>query len=312
MNIQEQIKKLKAQQSSVKKAKVYLKDLETKIIQAKQKISKIELDLNLKFEELEKLQNLKVKTLFSRVLVDKESQLEQKRQEYLEKFLEYKEHKKSVDFLLYEKKIVLDKIEAGKDLDLKLTLWLEKRQQELIRENPKSASGIVQLQVQIDKCHLLKREFYEAMIEGMRTKKHIATITTNLSKARTLRNFTFINENEKVYEDEKEHVDKALEAFYVLKPILRKFELELEDIYKNHGYLLVEKLQTLSPFTKKYYNFLINDWIIYEKINVAATSMLDLERKILGIINKLEYEEKRNIELLKNFEEKKRVLLEQI
>ena len=312
MNIREEIKKLKLQQSSVKKAKAYLKDLDAKIIWAKKKITKIELGLNLQFEELERLQKLKVKKLFSKVLVDKESQLEDKRQEYLEKFLEFKEHKKSLDFLLYEKKIVLDKIKAGEDLNVRLKVLLEKRQKELIKENPKSSSGIIELQVQIDKCHLLKREIYEALIEGKRTKKHIASITTNLSEARTLRNFTFINDNQKVYTDEKEHVDKAMDAFYILKPLLRKFELELEDIYKNHGFLLEVSLDSLSGFTKKYYNYLINDWIIYEKINLASKNMNDLESKILEIIRKLEREEKRNLEMLDVFEMKKRDLLGRI
>lgn len=308
--IQEEIKRLRNQQNSIKKAKIYLKDLEARIVWAKKKISRIELALNFKFDQLETLKNLKVKKLFSRVLVDKEQQMEEKRQDYLEKFLEFKEAKKSLDFLLYEKQIVLEKVKSEDQVDQRLKALLILREENFVKENPKSSSTIVDIMVKIDKCNLLNREIYEALIEGTKTKKHIATITTNLTEAKTLRNFTFINENEKVYSDEKQHVDKAMEAFYILKPILRKFELELEDIYKNHGFNLSLNLDSLVGFTKKYYNYLINDWIIYEKINVAAKTMNELEVKILEIIDKLEQENIDNKARLKGFETEKQRLLD--
>lgn len=310
MDIREKIEALRLQKISIKKAKSYLKELETKIIWAKQKISKIELVLNLTFEELEKLQKLKVKKLFTTVLVDKESQLEKKRQEYLEKFLHFKETKKSLDFLLYEKKIVLDKINAEDEIERKLKALLIQREEIFLRANHGASKLVIDVQIQIDICNSLNREIYEALIEGKRTKMHIATITSNLDQAKTLRNFTFINENEKVYTDEKQHVDKAMEAFFILKPIIRKFEIELEDIYKNHGYHLSINLDKLTAFTKKYYNYLINDWIIYEKINVAAKNMKDLEIQILDIISRLEREKNRNMELLKKLMLKKQNLLD--
>jgi len=101
--ILDQFQSIELAQKRLERVNEQLKDKTTKLDKLDQMWRK-------EHKEVEKLEGLSLKSVFAKVLGDKEKQLEKERQEYLTAFMKYEEHKKTLEILDFEKNVLEEKV----------------------------------------------------------------------------------------------------------------------------------------------------------------------------------------------------------
>jgi len=101
-----------------------LNELNTK----KQQLNDLEAKMLHEHGDVEELEKMSVKSVFRKILGDKEAQLEKERQEYLHAFMKYEEFKKTLDILEYEKGILQEKVANATDVSAQIKKKLARRQ----------------------------------------------------------------------------------------------------------------------------------------------------------------------------------------
>ncbi len=310
MSLKEIIEKKMGEIKSIELAKKHLKNLLKRIEEEEITLEQINALLDQKIYNLHQLEQLNVKQIFSRVLINKELELEKSRQEYLELFLAFKEAKKQIELLSFEKVIIQEKINNESNLKFELEILLGQREQELLKSPNEKRAILRKYQLEQDRLIKLKREIYEALIAGASAKKYIIIVNNYLQKSANLRKFTFELSTSKQIEEEKSYIDLAMQEFYKLKPSVLKFELELKDVYEDSDLKAELKLNLFKNFSKTYYHNLVHDWVIFEKINHTLKLMRELETKILDNMDALEASQTLANKTIAEIEVKRKKLLE--
>lgn len=305
MSLKEKIAQKLAEVKSIDLAKRHLLSLRRKFETHEKRLQAILILLDRKLFDIEELEKLKVKSLFSRVLLDKQSQLEENRQEYLEFFLEYKEARKQLELIKYEENILKTKILREAQTKKELEYLLQLREKEIISAPNVLRTKVLEVQVKIDVKVMLKREIYEALIAGAKVKSHMQILMTYLEKAAKLRHFTFELSKTNMIPKEKNFVDLALQEYYKLIPAVKSYEEELQDVFKNKKLPIHSGLSNFKRFSKVYYNNLINDWVVYERINQTLKNMIAVEAAIIESIESLEKFKIENEKEIAKYEEMK-------
>lgn len=310
MDLREKIQEKLAQIKSIELAKIHLELIEDSLEEEESKLNDLLEKLDRSIFDIKELENLKLRKLFSTVLVDKETQLEEQRQKYLQLYLEIKEAKKQIDLANFEKEILTKKVRYEKNLKKELATLLEYREREILTTDNPLKKEIVKVHVKIDLKVQINREIYEALIAGTKVKNHMTILLNYLEKAAKLRHFTFELSQTNMIPKEKQFVDLALQEFYKLKPSLIIYEKELRDVFKNRQLMLSSKLERFKTFSKVYYNNLINDWVIYERVNQTLKLMKEVEQVILESIESLELLKLANNDDIMSLERLKAKMLE--
>ena len=273
--------------------KNHLQKLDTRILEAYQEFAHLENVMEKELNDVEKLQNLTIHQLFSKILGGKEQRLEIERQEYLEAVLNFKDAKKSIELMKFEKEILQEKVLQLPILKKELDALLEKRESEILNFGGLVKNQLKVLNSQLDDNFQLKREIYEAKIVGTKVRVLLESIINNLQEAHDKERF--VDEHGNVFRSRtagKSNVQQAQETFYQLKNESLKFEDELEDIYSHREIKFRDSLQGFHQISKIYYGNLINDWVVSQRIMDALSFVKTFHNRVKRTLLSLDQEEK--------------------
>ena len=83
------------------------------------------------------------------------------------------------------------------------------------------------------------------------------------------------------------HIDRARELSLTVKHNLIRFEEELSDVYDTGKMQLQFQLEPFNRFTDVFFDNLISDWIIQQKINNALNNVIAIHDKVKRYYNSL-------------------------
>jgi DNA repair exonuclease SbcCD ATPase subunit len=144
----------------------HLKNLEIQLTSGYRELDKFEKILDKHGQDVQQLESLSLKAIFHKILGSKKEQLDKERQEYLEAALKRNEHKKSLELLEYEKKVLTDKLKKLQDIPAQAEMMIQKRENDLMRSGTPVGMRILTIAQQIDASRHLKREIKEALDAG--------------------------------------------------------------------------------------------------------------------------------------------------
>ena len=309
-NTEENIKALLEKITHLKLAKSHLQKLDTRLLEAYQELANLESKMDKELSDVEKLQDLTIHQLFSKILGGQEQRLEIERQEYLEAVLNYKDAKKSIDLMKFEKEVLEEKTIQLPMLTKELNVLLEKRESEILNYGGSAQNQLKVFNSQIDDNFQLKREIYEAKIIGTKVRVLSESIIKNLQEAHDKERF--IDEHGNMLKRRtvgKSNVQQAQETFYRLKNETLKFEDELEDIYSHREIKFRDSLQGFHQLSKIYYGNLINDWVVSQRIMDALSFVKTFHNRVQRTLLSLDREEKMANEKTIYLQERKKEII---
>lgn len=305
MSLEERLSKYLASYQSMLLAKRYLDRVKLKLRAERQEIESLEKKVEQNYRDVERLENLSVHLLFRKILGDVEEQKEQERQEYLESVLQLRDRRRSVHLLQFERGILQAKVKKLPDLKQLIERLIKEREHGIEGKEQSAWSALFQ---ELDDLVRLQSEIQEVRAVGLSCKAKAEKILALLQAASARRDWCH-RKNISDYSQEKTIVDEAVEAFSSLKVDLLKYEEELKDVYQQREISLSGPTGKFDRFVEVYYNYLINDWIVRERISSIISMMEALLAEIIHWYELVERKAWETTELINKAESRKSALL---
>lgn len=301
--LQSQVKKALEQRQTKRRVVKHLKELDARLGVAYKNLDELHKVLEEETEDYEKLEKLSLKGLFHKVLGSKEQQMEKEKQEYLHASLKYDEKKKEIDLMEYERKILEEKLSKLDGVEKRAEELLKKRMNELVQSNSSAGKKLRKAFKQIDETHLYRKEIGEAIGQGQKAVHVLNEITGYLQKARNWGQWDMAGRKGRMTSYAKHsNIDAARARIHQAQHLLNDFKYELNDVYKDVESLHLQlNISDFSRFADIFFDNLISDWIIQQKIQNALASVRATHDKVVritGSLNQLDKEKKAEIKQL--------------
>ncbi len=309
-DLQKQIKKTIEEVRQVEKIKKHLDKLAVRLSTAYAAQNKLVEILEEEYEDLGQLEKLSLKSLFHKVLGSKKEQMEKERQEYLQASLKYDEHQKTVELLEYEKNVLEEKLNKKGDVGAGLEKLLKKREREIIRGNGKQGKQLLQIQQQMEGQEYIIREVREAMKVGKEAFNVLEQMLGFLRTARNWGRWDMGKGGRRTAHFKHSNIDRARERAYLAQQLLNRFEEELRDIYEHVERLNLQiELDSFSRFMDVFFDNLISDWVIQQKIQNALSNVNAVRDRVLRMLEGLNTEEKNSQALIRKMRKERKTVL---
>jgi len=299
--LQVEIQKLLEEHQILKKAEIRLKELSNDLNQSRQEMVALEKMVQKEFEDVENLEKLGMKALFHKVLGNQEAQLEKERQEYLQVSLKYDQVRKSIELLEFEQNILQKKSGSISAIEARLNELSRIQEKELINMQGEGAMEIRKINSQIETQQRLKIDVNEAAKAGVKSLECIDGVVAGLQQAHKWGQWDMSGRNPMSNHLKYTAIDKAKDWAYEANRQLKLFEKELLDVYRQIPQDFQLHLDSFNRFIDVFFDNLITDWIIQQKIYNALNNTLNIRDKVVRMLKTLETETPRidqNIEEL--------------
>lgn len=280
MGIKKEIREAVQEYERAKLAKAHLDKINPRIEDSIVALHKLEKELDKTNIQINNIMAFSLKELFSSSLVNKEQQLELKRQRYLETALRYREQKKSLELLVFERDLLKGKASLLPELRSKLNILIRSREQLLDDSDVTLKRAIGRVDRRIMQQMHLKAETEEA-------KKHCYKVIEYIYRVfdlfEEIHSWGFFNSRRK---EEHYKIDQAETYLSKIKQQLITLEDELEGI--NHISSQEKfRLDIADSFSTLYIDNLILDWIISGKIKHAEVTLDNVKDRIELVLEQL-------------------------
>jgi len=302
------IKELMELQSSNELAKKRLTFILDELAKKTRQAGELEAKMLKEHEDVEALENMSIKSVFRKILGDKEAQLEKERQEYLHAFMKFEEYKKTLDILEYEKSILQEKVANAKDVSKEIKKQLAIRKKEVMLNGSAVGKKITALESEVNRYFYVRKECLEAVEVGNSAIGVMAEIVQSLKSAQSWGSWSGRTKGvTKVIK--LAAVDKAKKLSHQAQQLLRIFSKELADINGKQDFNFRFDFGGFNSFLNEFFDNLISDWIINKKIATALNSVVSTQAKVKRIVFSLEVDIKNaESEILKREDQVKELI----
>lgn len=295
---------------NAKNVRMHFNKIVEELSDAYRQLDRYEEKLDKEYNDWQQLESLSVKSLFHKVLGSKEEQIERERQDYLQASLKYNEFKKSVDILEYEKSLLEKKLLDISLLQNKLKTLKKRRTQELLMSNSPKGVELKNILRKSDEQLVLRNEIRSAVTAGNQSSQMLDKMLSYLQQAKNWGNWDMMGKGRMASYNKHDAIDRAKDAASHSKHLLNRFQQELYSLGAGNFSFDIT-MDSLSSFTDIFFDNLISDWIMQQKIKNALSSVFSVRDKVERIVQSLENDLKKideNINELKLVKE--RIILE--
>jgi len=262
---------------------------------AKNSLLKVKEDKMLKeHADVTELENMSLKSVFRKILGDKETQLEKERQEYLHAFMKYESYKKSLDILQYERDILQEKVANAKDVSEQIKKQLALRKKEILLNGSTAGKKINSLESEINTQYYIRKECIEAVEVGNSAVGMMEEMIQNLKAAHNWGQWSTRGKGRAINSIIKmASIDKAKKISHQAQHLLRVFSKELADIHGQQKFDLSFNIDGFNSFLDVFFDNLISDWVVQRNIAAALSSVSSTQSKVKRIVYSLEVDIKK-------------------
>ncbi len=236
-------------------------------------LEKLEHELKIGEEAVDKLENTSLNSLFRQVLGDKEKQLDKKRQAYLEASLKFNEAKSSAELLEFEQAVLEKKLSKLPSLQAELEDLKKAREKEILKVGGPLIQGrLRELLKKAEATILLENECKEAIQAGMQAKEDVHFILTHLQKAKEWGQWDMVNRGRQYKRSKFNAIDRARSHVHSAQHRLNIYRQELRDVGINEQGLAIDTA-SFQGFSNVFFSNIISDWLIQQRIVKSLNSV---------------------------------------
>ena len=256
---------------SLRKVKMHLAGLKDDLKDGEDQLTKYERNLEKYSKGMKDLENTSIRSIFTSVLGNKEEQLEEERQAYLEELLKFKEMKKEVEVMQYECELLDKKTAALPGLEKSLESLKNKREKEILGSGERAANLLRGIAEKNDQLVYHQREVLEAYNVGEQLKSCLAVMINHLKQAKNWGNWDMAGKGRYADYNKKRAIDQAFANLHKAKQLINMYKRELNDIGIKADLPL--KFESFNSFLDFFFDNLISDWIVQRKIKATLDNI---------------------------------------
>ncbi|MCB0657779.1 MAG: hypothetical protein KDC57_16655 [Saprospiraceae bacterium] len=287
--IQEQLQKTIEANHQLEKVSNYVANLEDRITEEHEKLKELSRNVDREQAEYEQLEKLSLKSLFHQVLGNKEQEVEKERQEYLQAFLRFNEAKKALELLEFERETLVKKLDQKHQLEVELDRLIELREKEILQLNEATAHQLRAIDKDIDQLVRVRVEVNEAIAAGEVALNSLSQMIGYLNQARNWGHWDLSSRGPMPSFMKKSSIDKARAISFNVQMELKRFADELRDVY-HREFSFPFQLESFSGFLDMFFDNLISDWIIQNKIKNSLANCVAVRDTVLRLHGSLKAE----------------------
>ena len=293
----------------LKKVQLHYTSQKSRLQEENKKLVKLEKALKKEERDVEKLEKSSMRGLFHKILGNKEEQLEKERQEYLAAALKFNELNKSIELIAYEIEVLEKKLADFESTEKKAEQLLKMREQELLRTNPIVGQELLLIHRKIDESHVVLKDIDEARVVGEEAHRILRKMEKELRNARNWGQWDMAGDRHRASYAKHRAIDRARDLSYRAKHVLLKFRDELRDVYQDVHFDVHIALEGMNRFTDIFFDNLISDWIVQQKIKNALTNVIHVKKQVDTALAQMADEAPRIKEKLADLEERRRTTI---
>lgn len=275
--------------------------IEQTIASQKEALKILEVILHKEKKDVEELEKLGWQSLFHRVLGNKEQQLEKERQEYLLAFLKYERCEDEITTLEYEHKIVEQKLSQSANAETELQTLMKEKLKELDSFKPENRKSIIEIIENIRNHHYRVNEIQEARRQAQKLRTGVNKLVKALEDIKWGSSKSFFDRIDSDYKNLK-NARNIRKLFNYPSNGIHKLKKELGDISSRYDLHYEFILKTFNDFDDYFFDGLISDWIVQEKIDHSLNIITTAGDRLTRIIFMLEQDIEQTHEFIKTEE----------
>ncbi|WP_297101379.1 hypothetical protein [uncultured Draconibacterium sp.] len=255
------------------------------LTQEQNKLIQLEKELQKEFEDVKRLEEGGLTSLFHDILGTKEKKLDKERQEYLAAKLKYENCQKQVENLKQELERLSRELQQCGNPEQDYNALLSAKEQQLKAAN----DGTLQkYEKQLGYYFSQKKEVNEAIHAGKMAIKGLKLALNSLRKAQNWGAFDMVGGGLLVTAVKHSQMDEAKALIHDVQYWLRKFNRELKDVQVNQVSSMDLQLDGLTTFADYFFDNLIMDWVVQSKINRSYDGCVNVLNQVSRIVNQLQ------------------------
>lgn len=276
-----------------------------------EKKDSIENQMIKELEDINKLEKMSVKSIFHKVLGNKEEQLEKERQEYLQVTLQHKEIINAIEVLDFEKSVLEKKVVSIDDLINELEGLKEVRASEILSTPSNLRNQLKLIHKKQDDIKRYEVELKEAYSIGASTLKSLDIVMRHLKNAKDWGSRDMMTSRNGGYVKSQKHgaIDRAMNEITRTKILLHNFNKELSDVGYSNTRLGLQ-VDSIARFPGIIFDNLISDWIVQNKIKGVLSTVSNLNDDVTLIMHSIQKDLKQSVDELEAYESEENRLLE--
>ncbi|MDX1478434.1 MAG: hypothetical protein R3301_12060, partial [Saprospiraceae bacterium] len=273
----------------LQKVQEHLAELNDRLITESRHLRSLEKRLKKEEQDVIKLEKGGIKAMFLDVLGDREQQLEKERQEYLQVALKFNELGKSIELIEFEIDVLVKKLTGKDEIKRRYQELVRLREKELLETNPVVGKRLVSLSEQMDQCRIRLKDIDEADEAGRQALALVRAMEKQLRKARDWGQWDMYGGRSRGYLKHRS-VDRARDLAHRVQHTLLRFRTELQDVFQNARIDVSVEMAEFDRFTDIFFDNLISDWVIQQKIKKALDNVIHTRRQVQHALNRLKQE----------------------
>jgi chromosome segregation ATPase len=300
-NIIEQKKLKKKLEQDLHATKTELRDKSVRLESLTVQLDKEKVDV-------EKLERTSLTALFYSILGSREQQLEKERQELLSAQLLYQQTKRQVEFLEQEQNSLLQQLDKLQNVDSEYGLLLSEKERFIQQSNQTIASELLEFSEQIANLNSEVKEINEAIIAGDSAILALDQVIESLESAENWGTWDMLGGGFIITAIKHARIDDARSGIEDVQIKMSQFTRELADVQKSIE--LKINIGELSTFADYFFDSLIVDWIVQEKIVDSLENSKKAKKTISQVVKELTNLERIGQDKIRNSQEKRALLIE--
>lgn len=257
------------------------------IMDVQDKINRLKAEWNAEESDVEKLKKTGLTTIFYQIIGKKEEKLEKEQQEALAAAARYQTAQAELHGLWRERENLRAERAQLCGCEERLEAAKAARAAELKTDGTEIGEQILELETELGCLKERNRELQEAVSAGTRAMEIVRQVQGELESAENWGVCDLLGGGIVTQMAKHDHLDSAQDLIYQLQNELRCFKTELSDvkIYTD----LDLRIDDFLRFADWFFDGLIVDWAVQDKIEQAKENMYRTAWKIQSFLNQLEH-----------------------
>ena len=282
----ETLQRLAQQVERQRQLAVLAESLNQQISEVQRKADGLKADWKAEEADVEKLKKTGLTAIFYEIIGKKEEKLEKEQREALAAAARYQTAQAELDGLWRERETLraeqaglhgcVERFEAAKAV----------RAAELKATDPERGGKILELETALGAIAGQKRELHEAVKAGNRALDTTRQVQQELDSAESWGTWDMLGGGLITQMAKHDHLDSAQSLVHRLQQELRRFKTELADV-EIRAELNIQ-IDEFLRFADWFFDGLIVDWTVQEKIEQAKDDVYNVTWQIQSFLNRLE------------------------
>lgn len=304
-----QIIELKKNTEEKKRLQNLLISTESDLAKARTKFIELSEILKKESKDVQKLEGAGITALFYGILGTKVEKLDKEKQEYLSAKLKYDACKNEIQTLERESERLRNELNLLGDPEIMLKKLLDEKKLKLRQLSDATCLKFEELlSVQFSE----KKEISEAVLSGENALSGLQRAIDSLQNAQNWGTFDMIGGGFIATAIKHSKIDEAKRDIEEVQYHLNQFKRELSDTSLSSEQNLSVDMNSFTGFMDYFFDNLITDWIVQNKINESLNACRQMFDKISVMLTHLRETEATISAKYKNYEQELLTYLEQV